>query len=198
MPALANPQHEAFAQNIVAGCSLTESAKRAGHPVGAANFGSRLIEHPQIAQRIIELQALQNPQPIPANDSNAPHASRSVETYTDKAWVVTELVAIERLARKLKDVSGMHACVKTLAQIGGHLEPRGGGAISPRDPATLALLGISEIHSMLKQVVGSAPAADRRKLLAEAPELAEIVAEVEAVNVSELGSTESGDNQADS
>lgn len=179
MPQLANQQHEAFAQAVVTGCSLTEAAKRSGHTVGPANFGSRLMERAEIAQRIIELEAAPREQPdadgkIPK--SGAP--SQNVLIYTDKAWVVTELVAIERLARKQKDISGMHACVKTLAQIGGLLDGNSRLIDPSRDPSRLALLGIKEIHTMLSQVVGQVPSADRRKLLAEAPELAELVGEV--------------------
>ncbi len=179
MPQLATLEHEAFARAIVAGCSLTEAAKRAGHHKGAPNFGSRLMEQPQIAQRIIELQAIeQNQLNGPRNSSETRVPSQALETYTDKAWIVTELVSIERLARKLKDVSGMHACVKTLAQIGGHLTPPAGGG-TLRDPATLALLGVKEVHTMLSQFIGSIPRSDKRKLLTEAPELAELVGDVE-------------------
>lgn len=179
MPPLANAQHEAFAQAVVAGCSLTEAAKRCGHKVGAPNFGSRLIEQPHIAQRVIELQAApQENSNDPANKISQAQPSQDVMVYVGKPWVVTELVSLHRFARKNKDISGSNTALRTLAQIGGLLEPRGGGAISQRDPATLALLGIKEIHGMLTGFMGKAPRAERAKLLAEAPELRELVGDV--------------------
>lgn len=182
MPALANAKHEAFAQAVVSGCSLTEAAKRAGHKVGPANFGSRLMERAEIAQRIIELQASTLPQTD--DNGNQPASagpSQNVLMYTEKPWIVAELVSIHRLARKLRDISGSNTALKTLAQIGGHLDGPGRRGPDGRDPATLALLGIKEIHGMLTQVVGKAPRQERAKLLAEAPELRELVGDVEDV-----------------
>lgn len=55
---LANHKHEAFAQHVASGLSLTQSAIRAGYAEsGAANIGSRLAKnHQNINQRIDELR----------------------------------------------------------------------------------------------------------------------------------------------
>lgn len=181
LPPLANPQHETFAQAVVSGCSLTEAAKRSGHLVGAPNFGSRLVEQPQVSQRIIELQADQqtpgNPQ---ETDNPDTPPSSGVDSFVQKKWVITELVSIERLARKERDIAGMHACVKTLAQIGGLLDSGGRNVDPSRDPQRIALMGIREIHAMLSQVVGGAPRPERAKLLVAAPELRELVGDLDA------------------
>lgn len=179
MPQLANAQHEAFAQAVVSGCSLTEAAKRSGHTNGPGNHGSRLVKVPQVQQRILELQA----GPVESGEttgkiSSSAAPSQDVLVYTSKPWVTVQLVAVERLARKARDYGVSHAVLKTLAQIGGHLDGNSRVSDPTRDPQRLALMGIKEIHSMLSQVVGSAPRHERARLLAEAPALEAIVAEI--------------------
>jgi phage terminase small subunit len=54
---LTNPQHEAFAQHVASGLSLTEAAKRSGYSETAAhNSGSRVAQKPLVAKRINELR----------------------------------------------------------------------------------------------------------------------------------------------
>jgi Terminase small subunit len=56
---LHNSQHEAFAQHVAAGLSLTASARKAEYKESAAaNMGSRLLKHPKISERIQELKAI--------------------------------------------------------------------------------------------------------------------------------------------
>lgn len=176
MPALANLKHEAFAQAVVSGCSLTEAARRSGHTDGHGNFGSRLAKLVPVQQRILELQAgSSEPSENAGETPRSAAPSQDVLVYTSKPWVTVELVAVHNLARKARDYGVCHSVLRTLAQLGGHLD--GNRGVSANDPARLTLMGVAEIHQMLKQTLGGVPAADRRKLLAESPELAEIVAE---------------------
>lgn len=56
---LSNPQHEDFAQFIVAGENMTQAAVLAGYkPSAASNMGSRLAKLPEIRGRIAELRDL--------------------------------------------------------------------------------------------------------------------------------------------
>ena len=65
---LSNPQHEAFAQHVAAGMSLTEAAKRVGYkPSAANNRGSRLAADPRIKMRLEELRRISPLVPIGTN-----------------------------------------------------------------------------------------------------------------------------------
>lgn len=171
MPALTDLKLELFSIQVAGGASKTEAAKRAGYGLaGANNTGSRLYKRPDVLQRVTELRAASQPDSIPAT------ADARALNFVAKPWIIQELVSTHRLASAAKDFSVSVQCLRTLAQLGGHLSD-GNKQVTPgpRTVTQINVLNPSQLNEALRHHIGSIPSVHMGKMLNEAPELAELI-----------------------
>lgn len=174
MPQLSNPQHEVFAQQIAGGASKTEAARRARFSEnGIANQGHRLAKRQDVQQRIAELSATFD---LP-DSALATSDGRSL-TFTTKPWIVEELVGIHRLCRRKGEYGVSVQCLRTLAQLGGHLyDGSGKGLSNPNAGKALdaLMLSAAQLNELLVCRMNDAAPDVRQRVLSEVPELATVV-----------------------
>lgn len=172
----------------VSGQSQTQAATTAGYEKAPHNVGSRLNKRADVQRRMYELQAIKSPAPdavnVPANVPNSGQHTGDVTAFVPrertnkhavetKQWRTTELVSLYHLTRAMRQYAVAHQCLRTLSLIHGDMDTP-----KPIDKVGIATLaGVSEMHAMLSQLMQNVPLADRPKLLAQAPELADIVAD---------------------
>lgn len=178
MPQLSNPQHEVFAQQLAGGATKTEAARRARFSEnGIANQGHRLAKRQDVQQRIAELSAFSD-QP---DTALATPDGRSL-AFTTKPWVVEELVGIHRLCRRKGEYGVAVQALRTLAQLGGHLND-GSGSRSPNSNQNKALdalmLSAAQLNELLRQRMSDAEPDVRRRIIDAVPELASMPQEPE-------------------
>lgn len=102
---LANSQHEAFAQHVAAGLSLTESAKRAGYAESAAaNCGSRVAKMRAVANRIEELRNANGKAVVMASGIRAPQTR--VAALEDRWNRMRTIITARSEDPDLKDIPG--------------------------------------------------------------------------------------------
>ena len=87
MPALSNPRHERFAQELAKGKSQSEAYQDAGYEPSEPN-ASRLTRNDKVKSRVAELQE---------------RAAASV--CVSREWVLEQLVENARLAKQAGDIS---------------------------------------------------------------------------------------------
>lgn len=159
---LANSRYETYCRARAAGYSQTESAKRAGYPsASSANVGCRLEKRPDIIQRIRELSVTIQP-----------------NLLLSKQWVLCEVAENHRLARKRGELAVSKQCLELIAKLQGYLIER-----SERYSEQHRVFSASpDVTAVLADHIQQLPAADRAEILQSAPEVIEIVPEVECVN----------------
>ncbi len=178
MPQLSEPLHESFSIHYAGGVSQTEAAKRAGYsPKTAHNTGSRLARRPEIKARVEELRQLPENQPKETGPSPS-------ETFVSKAYVITEVVGVHKLALKTQQLATSMACLQLLARMGGHLEStKSNPQQAPRNLTQINLNAMSakDMGVYLREMVADIPIEERRRLLAAIPEVEDIQATCESV-----------------
>lgn len=171
MPALADPQVENFCQFVASGESLTQAAISAEIAESKApNWGSRKAKLPDVASRILELKVAKQ------QEEHIQNNVQPFRAFINEPFVCAELVKIERLAKKKGQFSVAHSCIRTLAELGGLLSKNQGKNIADRPESTTP---------ELRQTMQQLPANERARLLAAAPELLEMLPDVDAVEVIE-------------
>jgi hypothetical protein len=189
MPQLTDAKHEAFAVAYASGQSQTQAAITAGFTKAPHNVGSRLNKRSDVQRRVYELQAMTASVSVPESTGNVPangeitaERTKRVGLRTNdwpvesKRWRTEELVSLYYVTRATGDYGVSHACLKTLSLVHGDMDNTPANA-RLADTARVTAMGVGEIHTMLRQLMGNVPASERPALLAQAPELADIVAE---------------------
>ncbi len=213
---LSNPQHEAFAQHVVSGLSLTEAAIKAGYKESAANnMGSRTAKLPTVRMRIEELRNFHSKQALAAAGIRNPQAR--VSALEDRWTRMRQIIDERAQAPEMESVPGGKTglLVMTYKQIGSgqnaqmvreyeldralltelreHEKQTAeelGQWTTRRETynqsVSMNLLDRGQLDELLQRELGGLPAAQRSKLLAEAPELAKLVTvEAERVEANE-------------
>jgi len=168
---LSNPKWELFAQHRAAGESMSESARRAGFLTGPGNQGSRMAKYPQIVARIAELKSI-NPA---TGEKQSEAATIPLEVlHTSKPWVVNELVSVHKGAASRAQFNVSVQALRTLAQIGGFLEPPAG----PRkleQHLHIPAMTPAQLNEALRQNFGNLKPEERKALALDSPDLSDIV-----------------------
>lgn len=202
---LSNPQHEAFAQHVVSGLSLTQAAVQAGYkPSAANNMGSRVAKLSDVRMRIAELRDMHTRTATVAAGIRNP---QSRVTALESRWEKMRQIITERaLDPEMQSVpggktglvvmtfkqlgSGATAAVvreyrvdtQLLAELRAH-EQQAAEELGQwtkrtetyKESVSLNLMDGKQLRDALQQHLGQAPANERKALLDMAPELAEIV-----------------------
>ena len=208
---LSNPQHEHFAQFIVAGENMTQAAILAGYKESAANnMGSRLAKRPEIRGRITELRELHSEKALTAAGIRNPQARISAleDIWTRMRQVITERAADPEMQAVPGGKTGLlvmtyksvgsgpateikkeyafdRALVQELREHSKQSAEELGQWTTRRETYSESVslqLGGSKLHDLLKQQIGSLSASERQKLL-EDPTLAAELNKLEAIEV---------------
>lgn len=197
---LSNPQHEAFAQHVAEGLSLTEAALRTGYaPTSAPNYASRLAKTRNVSNRIAELRSLRavstgatgirNPQARVAALEDRWERMRRIITERANAYEDQDEPGVKTgllIKQERRIGSGDKAMVTTsyvldtdiLTLLCAH-EKQAAEELgqwtkrteSYRESVSVSLMDRAQLNETLKQHLGNASAADRRAVLDAVPEL---------------------------
>ena len=104
MGLLVNAKHEVFAQEVAKGIDQAQAARNAGFSDKSIHvYASRLAHRPDIQARISELRDRGN-------------SLAMAEVALSKEWVLTRLMALERIAENKGQVSAATRCVELIGK----------------------------------------------------------------------------------
>jgi hypothetical protein len=171
---LDDAMHEKFAQARAVGNNQTASAKMAGClPAVAANQGCRMERRPEIQARISELQ--ENAKG-PASDVVvlAPGTTEAGMEVVPRSWIISNSVKVVNLALEWGELANAIKALDLLARLEGHIVKE---SHNVRESVNLNIstMGHRELAQTLKRAIAELPAADRARLLLEAPDMQDLL-----------------------